>query len=298
MINELKKYGDIEEHASLKNLNTYHIDGSVRYLISPYSVNDLVNVLKTLNENNIRYFILGNGSNIVLQDEEYNGAFIKMNYINGIEIHPKLNLAYAEAGAMLPKLVQESINNSLMGLEFAAGIPGTVGGSIYGNAGAYNACILDYIISVTVLDENLEVKVIEHEDISYSYRNTMFKEEKKYIILGAKFFLKEGDKENSKEIIEDRRNRRISSQPLEFPSAGSVFRNPEGDYAGRLIESCNLKGYKIGGAEVSEKHANFIINSNNATGKDIQDLINYVHDTVLSKTKVDLHIEQEFVDWK
>lgn len=298
MINELKKYGDIEEHASLKNLNTYHIDGSVRYLISPYSVNDLVNVLKTLNENNIRYFILGNGSNIVLQDEEYNGAFIKMNYINGIEIHPKLNLAYAEAGAMLPKLVQESINNSLMGLEFAAGIPGTVGGSIYGNAGAYNACILDYIISVTVLDENLEVKVIEHENISYSYRNTMFKEEKKYIILGAKFFLKEGDKENSKEIIEDRRNRRISSQPLEFPSAGSVFRNPEGDYAGRLIESCNLKGYKIGGAEVSEKHANFIINSNNATGKDIQDLINYVHDTVLSKTKVDLHIEQEFVDWK
>lgn len=298
MINELKKYGDIEEHASLKNLNTYHIDGSVRYLISPYSVNDLVNVLKTLNENNIRYFILGNGSNIVLQDEEYNGAFIKMNYINGIEIHPKLNLTYAEAGAMLPKLVQESINNSLMGLEFAAGIPGTVGGSIYGNAGAYNACILDYIISVTVLDENLEVKVIEHENISYSYRNTMFKEEKKYIILGAKFFLKEGDKENSKEIIEDRRNRRISSQPLEFPSAGSVFRNPEGDYAGRLIESCNLKGYKIGGAEVSEKHANFIINSNNATGKDIQDLINYVHDTVLSKTKVDLHIEQEFVDWK
>ncbi len=298
MINELKQYGSVEENASLKNLNTYHIAGKAKYLVSPNSINDLIQIIKIIKENDLQYFILGNGSNIVLNDREYNGVIIRLNQLNGIEIHPQLNMAYAEAGAMLPKLVQEAVNNSLMGLEFAAGIPGTIGGSIYGNAGAYNSCILDYVTSVTVLDEDLNVKVIEHENITYSYRTSMFKEEKKYIILAAKFFLKEGDQSNSLNIIEDRRQRRIASQPLEYPSAGSVFRNPEGDFAGRLIESCDLKGYRIGGAEVSSKHANFIINVNNATGKDIYTLIKHVHDTVLEKTNVDLHIEQEFIDWE
>ena len=298
MIDKLREFAEIEEHATLKNLNTYRIGGTARMLVSPNSITDLINVLKVLKENNIKYFILGNGSNVILNNREYNGAVIKLNKLNGIEIHPELKMAYAEAGAMLPKLVAESINKSLTGLEFAAGIPGTVGGSIYGNAGAYNACILDYVTSVTVLDENLEVLTLEHEDIEYGYRTTMFKEKKNYIILGAKFFLKEGDKQSSLDIIEDRRKRRVESQPLEYPSAGSVFRNPEGDFAGRLIESCNLKGYKIAGAEVSEKHANFRINSNNASSQDVYKLINHVHKTVLEKTNVDLLIEQEFIDWE
>lgn len=298
MINKLRELADVEEHATLKHLNTYRIGGTAKYLISPNSISDLVNVLKLLKEENIKYFVLGNGSNVVLNSREYDGAVIRLNKLNGIEIHPELQMAYAEAGAMLPKLVTESTNKSLTGLEFAAGIPGTIGGSIYGNAGAYNACILDYVTSVTVLDENLEIKTIEHENIEYSYRTSMFKESKKYIILGAKFFLKEGEKQSSLDIIEDRRNRRIASQPLEYPSAGSVFRNPEGDFAGRLIESCNLKGFRIGGAEVSEKHANFIINKENATSNDVYKLINHVHKTVLEKTNVDLLIEQEFIDWE
>lgn len=298
MINELRKYADVEEHVSLKNLNTYRIDGKAKMLVSPNSVSDLVSVLNVLKENNQKYFILGGGSNIVLNDREYDGAVIRLNKLNGVEIHPELNMAYAEAGAMLPKLANESIEKGLTGLEFAAGIPGTVGGSIYGNAGAYNACIMDYVSFVTVLDENLEVKTIEHENIEYSYRTSMFKETKKYIILGAKFFLKEGEKQSSLDIIADRRRRRVESQPLEYPSAGSVFRNPEGDFAGRLIESCELKGFNIGGAEVSEKHANFIINKNNATGSDVYKLIKHVHQTVLDKTNVDLVIEQEFIDWE
>ena len=298
MINELRKYADVEEHVSLKNLNTYRIDGKAKMLVSPNSVSDLVSVLNVLKENNQKYFILGGGSNIVLNDREYDGAVIRLNKLNGVEIHPELNMAYAEAGAMLPKLANESIEKGLTGLEFAAGIPGTIGGSIYGNAGAYNACIMDYVSSVTVLDENLEIKTIEHENIEYSYRTSMFKETKKYIILGAKFFLKEGEKQSSLDIIADRRRRRVESQPLEYPSAGSVFRNPEGDFAGRLIESCELKGFNIGGAEVSEKHANFIINKNNATGSDVYKLIKHVHQTVLDKTNVDLVIEQEFIDWE
>lgn len=298
MIRLLEEHATIEEHVSLKKYNTYRIDSMARYLVSPNSIQDLASVLEILKENNIKFIILGNGSNVVLNDREYDGAIIKLDKLNGIEVNPNMDMAYAEAGAMLPKLAQESINKGLTGLEFAISIPGTVGGCIYGNAGAYNSCILDYVESVTVMDENYDVKVIEHEDITYSYRHSMFKEQKNLIILGAKFFLKEGDKENSLAIIEDRRQRRVASQPLEYPSAGSVFRNPEGDFAGRLIESCNLKGYKIGGAEVSEKHANFIINSNNASGEDIYKLIKYVHDTVLEKTNVDLIIEQEFIDWE
>lgn len=298
MIRLLEDYATVEMHASLKKYNTYRVEGSAKYLISPNSITDLSSVIKILRESNEKFYILGNGSNVVINDKEYDGAVIRLDKINGIEINPKMHMAYAEAGAMLPKLANESINQGLTGLEFAVSIPGTIGGAIYGNAGAYNACILDYVESVTVLDENYDVRVIEHEDISYSYRHSMFKEQKNLIILGAKFFLKEGDKANSLEIIEDRRQRRIATQPLEFPSAGSVFRNPDGDFAGRLIESCNLKGYKIGGAEVSEKHANFIINSNNASGEDIYKLINYVHDHVLEKTNVDLIVEQEFIDWE
>lgn len=298
MINDLQQYGDIQEHASLKGLNTYRIPGQAKYLVSPNSINDLISVLKYLKEHNIKYFIIGGGSNIVLNDREYDGAVIRLNKLNGIEFHADLEMAYAEAGAVLAKVAKESVKESLSGLEFAAGIPGTIGGAIYGNAGAYNCCIMDYVSSVTVLDENLEVQTIEHEDIEYGYRTTMFKEKKNYIILGAKLFLKKGDKETSLETIEERRIRRMESQPLEYPSAGSVFRNPEGDYAGRLIESCNLKGYKIGGAEVSEKHANFVINKDKATGKDIHDLILYIHDSVLEKTSVDLKMEQEFIDWE
>ena len=298
MINDLKQYGDIEEHASLKCLNTYRIPGSAKYLISPNSINDLISILKILKEKKIKFFILGGGSNIILNDKEYNGAVIRLNKLNGIEFHPELEMAYAEAGAPFARLAKESVNESLSGLEFAAGIPGTIGGAIFGNAGAYNSCILDYITSVTVLDKNFEIQTIEHEDIEYGYRTTMFKEKRNYIILGAKFFLKKGDKQASLETIEQRRIRRMESQPLEYPSAGSVFRNPEGDFAGRLIESCDLKGYSIGGAEVSEKHANFVINKNKATGKDVHDLVLYIHDNVLAKTNVDLQMEQEFIDWE
>lgn len=298
MINTLKQYGEVTEHASLKNMNTYRIDGKAKILIEPNSINDLVEVIKTLREYKEPYFILGAGSNIVLNDKEIDGVVIKFSKLNGIEVYPEEDTIYAEAGAMLPKVVIDSVNNGLCGLEFAAGIPGTIGGAVYGNAGAYNACIMDYVKSVTVLDQNNKIVTLENDDIFYEYRNTMFKQTKKYIILGAKLYLREGSKEESESIMADRKKRRVESQPLEFPNAGSVFRNPEGDFAGRLIEECELKGYRIGGAEVSTKHANFIINKENATGKDVHDLILHVHDTVKEKTGVDLLIEQEFVDWE
>ena len=298
MLEELKKHADVLENISLKKYNTYHIGGDTRYLVSPFSINDVVETIKILDNYKVPYLVLGNGSNVILSSKKYEGAIIRLNNLAGIAIHPELHMAYAEAGAMFPKLVMDTVDKGLAGLEFAAGIPGTIGGSIYGNAGAYNSCIMDYIDSVSVLNkETYEIEELEHEDITYTYRDSMFKEGKKYIILSAKFFLKPGEKSSSIAILEDRKRRRVESQPLEYPSAGSVFRNPEGDFAGRLIEACNLKGTAIGGAEVSEKHANFIINKDNATSDDVYELINLVHDTVLETTTVDLIIEQEFIGW-
>ena len=187
MIETIKKHADVLEDVPLNKYNTYHIGGITKYLVSPLSINDLVEVIKILDENKVPYFILGNGSNVVLSSKKFEGAIIRLNNIAGIAIHPELSRAYAEAGAMFPKLVMESIEKGLTGLEFAGGIPGTIGGSIYSNAGAYNACIMDYVESVTVLNkETYEIEELEHEDITYSYRNTMFKEEKKYIVLSAK----------------------------------------------------------------------------------------------------------------
>ena len=298
MQEELKIHAELQEDVDIKKYNTYKIGGKVRFLIEPYSITDLVEVIKILDEHNVKFIILGNGSNVVISSKYYDGAMIKLSKLTGISIKPELNIAYAEAGAFMPSLVMDSINKGLTGLEFAGGIPGTVGGCIYGNAGAYNACIMDYVSSVTVLDRSTyEIEELEHEDIEYSYRWTSFKEKKNYIILSAKLYLKAGDKKNSIAILEDRKQRRLASQPLEYPSAGSVFRNPEGDFAGRIIEACGLKGKTIGGAEVSKKHANFIINTGNATSDDVYQLINYVHDTILETTTVDLIIEQEFIGW-
>ena len=197
---------------------------------------------------------------------------------------------------MLPRLVNEVVNNCLTGLEWASGIPGTVGGSVIGNAGAYLSDIFTYITSVKVLLDN-EVKILNKEDINYSYRHTSLKDNKDVIVLSVKLKLEKGNSDESRRIMQQRFERRISSQPLEYPSAGSVFRNPEGNYAGKLIEDCGLKGKRIGGAMVSEKHANFIINYENATCSDIRDLIKLVHDTVLENTGVDLILEQELIEW-
>lgn len=295
MQEELSLYGKVYENYNLRNNNTFKLDSICKYFVLPNTINDLQELIKYLKERKEKYFIIGNGSNIILDNDLQEYVVISLSNLNAIEVHKEYNMIYAEAGAMLPKVANQAIENELAGLEFATGIPGTIGGSIVGNAGAYNSQLLDYISSVTILNEKLEIVTLEHEDITYGYRTSMFKNNKDIIILSAKLFLSDGNKEESLKIVEDRKARRISSQPLEYPSAGSVFRNPVGDAAGRLIEICGLKGMRIGGAEVSLKHANFIINKGNATSNDVIELINLVHDKVLEKTKVDLIKEQEYI---
>ncbi len=191
-----------------------------------------------------------------------------------------------------------TIDNNLKGLEWATGIPGTIGGAIVGNAGAYKSEVFDYVKEVYVLDKNLDYQVLSADEVNHSYRYTMFKDDKSYIVLGAKLSLNEGIRASSMELVQDRLNRRMSSKPLEFPSAGSVFRNPdEVTPAGRLIEEAGLKEYNIGGAYVAEKHANFIINKENATSDDIIKLITKIKDEVKEKNNIDLTLEQEIVKW-
>lgn len=295
MIKELQKYGRVKENVDLKNYNTYKISTFADYLVDVFDEESLVDLVKYLNGNNVKYFIIGNGSNVVLDDAKYNGVVIKLSELNKIDIDD--DEVYVGAGVMLPKLVNETVNNCLCGLEWASGIPGTVGGAIVGNAGAYLSEIFDFVLSVKIFDgEN--IKVLNKNDINYEYRHTSLANDKSIIVLGVKLKLEKGNSDESLMLMKKRMERRIESQPLEYPNAGSTFRNPENDHAGRLIEECGLKGKKIGGAMVSEKHANFIINYDNASASDVRTLIKLVHDTVLEKTGVDLILEQELIDWR
>lgn len=292
-MNDIKGISIIE-NASLKNLNTYKIESHAKYLIKVETLDGLINILKYLKNNKIKHFILGAGSNIII-DEYFDGAIIKLIGLKKITINH--DIITCEAGAMMGTLACESMNHDLTGLEWAINIPGTIGGSIVGNAGAYNKDIFDNLISIKVLTEDLLLKEIKKEEISYTYRHTNLKG-KPWIVIEATFKLEQGNKDKSLELVEDRKKRREATQPLDMPSAGSVFRNPTNDHAGRLIEEAGLKGKKIGGAMVSLKHANFIVNAGGATSNDIKNLIKLVHTQVKEKFNVDLVLEQEIIDWK
>lgn len=284
----------IIKDVNLKNYNTYKIEAKCDYLIDVLSIQGLIDLLAYLKNNNISYMILGNGSNVIL-DNYFKGVIIKLSGLNYVNISK--NTVSVGAGAMMGSLATNTINENLTGLEWAINIPGTIGGSVVNNAGAYNSEMFDNLVSVKVLNKNLEVEEILKENIIYSYRHTNIKD-LGLIVLEATFLLDDGDMEYSKEIIKDRCERRKNSQPLDMPSAGSVFRNPDGDFAGRLIEAVGLKGRKVGGAEVSNKHANFIVNTGNATSNDIKNLIKLIKDEVKKEFDIDLVLEQEIIDWK
>jgi len=290
----LNKYGEVLENASLENYNTYGIKATTKYLVKPNSLDNLKELINYLKDNNISYYILGGGSNVILPDNIFNGVVITLENLNNLEINDEL--VEVEAGINLGIFVNTCINNSLGGLEYLALIPGTLGGALYGNAGVGNNCIYDYLENITILKDN-EFITLEKKDINYSYRHTCFKNSDA-IIVSATFKLYKDDTSNLKEIVKENRKKRLNSQPLEYKNAGSVFKNPEGDYAGRLIESLGLKGYTIGGAQISEKHANFIINVGNATGSDIRNLIKYIQEKVYNEYEIKLELEQIIKDWE
>lgn len=296
MIKNFTRSNNIEmyEDVSLKKYNTYRLDVKCDYLVFPKDIDEVVKLISFLKENNYKYLVLGNGSNVVFKNNRYNGVVIKLSKLDKIEFDG--DKVVVGAGVALSKLANMAINNSLSGLEFSVSIPGEIGASVSMNAGAYNESFSDVFVSAKVLTPKLEIIELTNEDMDFSYRNSFIKKNRDYIVLEVVLKLKPGNKEEMNAVIEKRFEKRKATQPLEYPSAGSVFRNPEGMYAGKLIEDANLKGYSIGGAMISDMHANFIINKDNATGEDIINLINLAKDKVKENNNIDLYLEQVIID--
>ena len=287
-------YGEVLENVSLKDYNTYKIGGKTRYLVKPYNIDSLKELLIYIKNNTLKYIIIGNGSNIILPDSDYDGVVILLSKLNEIKINE--NTVNAFCGVSLTYFVNELVKNNLGGLESLSGIPGTLGGAIVNNAGCYGQTISDKLNSVTYL-ENGEIKTINKEECNFSYRDSIFKKNKNFIILSAKFILDYKNKEEMLNIIKENMIKRNTSQPLNYPNAGSVFRNLIGYSAGKLIEDAGLKNYHINGAYVSDKHANFIINKDNASSEDIIELIEYIQKEISEKYNIKLKLEQEIIKY-
>lgn len=280
------------KNVSLKKFNTYRLDVMCNYLVYPKDELELVNLLRFLKDNNIEYLVLGGGSNVILARPCFD-VVIKLDRLNKVVI--ECNIVTSGAGTSLISLANTCMREGLRGLAFAGGIPGCVGASTAMNAGAYKEDMASIIKEVRVINPDLEVITMNNGELMFSYRDSFLKRNKGYICIETVFEMTYEDSDSIKNIMDDRRQRRIDSQPLDMPSAGSVFRNPDGLSAGKLIEDIGLKGYTIGGAQISNKHANFIVNIGGATYDDIIKLIEYTKKRVKEEYNIELLLEQEII---
>ena len=286
--------GDVIPNVVIKKCTTYKVGGHALALVSPYTISDLQHLLSLLKKEKMKYKVIGFGSNLIFNDGLYNGILIRLDNLDGLTIRDRV--VTVGAGYSLMKLSLKTARLGLSGLEFASGIPGSIGGAIFMNAGAYNSDMGYVVRSIRVLTPELEVKTMYNYDLDFHYRSSFLQKNPGYICLEAKIILKHGNIDEITELISNRRKRRLETQPLEYPSAGSVFRNPEGMSAWSLIEEVGYKGKHIGDAYVSEKHANFIINKGHATGEDVKQLITDIREKVKKEKGITLKIEQEFVE--
>ena len=273
---------------SLKKHTTYGIGGPADLMIFPKSKQDLIKVIEIINENKIQLTILGSGSNVLVSDNGIRGAVISLkNSLKQIEVDE--NILYAECGTMLGKIVKHAVKNNLIGLENLNGVPGTLGGALIMNAGAWGGEISENLIHVEVINSKSGIQKIQKKDLNFSYRQSSFNKDD--ILLSAKFNLKKADKDIIKENFIEAQSGRKKSQPLNKRSAGSLFKNPKNNSAGKLLDEAGLKGFSIGDAKISEKHANFFINDGDATSKDMLMLIKKAHKEVKDKFNVNLSLE-------
>lgn len=272
---------------------TFKIGGPADYFLMPDKGEDVGRVIKICKEKEIPYFILGNGSNLLVGDGGYRGAVIQI-YRNMSSVTVEGNEITAQAGALLSAVAAAAKNASLTGFEFAGGIPGTIGGAVVMNAGAYGGEMKDVLTEVTVMNAEGDIFTLTTEELELGYRTSIIKTAG-YIVLEAKIRLKEGDPEVIRETMKDLTIRRTTKQPLEYPSAGSTFKRPEGYFAGKLIMDSGLAGYQVGGAQVSEKHCGFVINAGDATARDVRTLMDNVRDIVYKKYGVTLEPEVKFL---
>lgn len=272
---------------------TFRTGGAADIFVIPDSINSISNVIKVCIENNVDYYIIGKGSNLLVKDEGYRGVIICVyDTLDDVSFEEDGDFCYVMAGAgiMLIKLAMLIAGKELEGFEYASGIPGTLGGAVTMNAGAYGGEIKDNIISAKVMDQKGDVYVLSKDELALGYRNSIIQKER-YIVLEATFRLKKGNAQEIKAKMDDFNGRRRDKQPLEYPSAGSTFKRPEGYFAGKLIQDAGLSGYRVGGACVSSKHCGFVINDKNATSTDILQLMKDVDEKVYSAFGV--HLEPE-----
>lgn len=285
---------EVEFNVDLKNLNTYGIGGKTKFLVYPRNKSELVELIKKIKLSKTPFYILGGGSNVIFPDEDFNGVMIKLNHFDNFEILG--DIVKVESGLVLGRFIKKMLDLGFVNLSNLFGIPGTVGGAVIGNVGANGSTLFDYVVDVTILDTDGEIKVLKKDEIDYGYRYTEFKNSDK-IILGATLMVEKGDVNEAWENIKINLEKRKLSQPLEKKNAGSVFKNPTGLSAGKLIEECGLKGLRVNDACVSEKHANFIVNLGSATSGDILELIAKVQSVVKEKKGILLELEQIVVKW-
>ena len=281
----------VRENISLKNYNTFKIGGKTRYFFAAKNKDKLVSAILVAKKLKLPFFILGNGSNLLVSDKGFKGLVVKIKSgmwkVEGSK-------TYAEAGVFLTQLLTLALKNNLTGLEWAIGIPGTLGGAIYGNAGAFGKSMSNIVKEVEVYDtNNRKIKILKNKDCKFGYRQSIFKNNKNLIIISAKLRLKKGNKEKIKQKMRAYSNHRVRTQPLKFPSIGSIFKNPKGLFAAELIEKCGLKGKRTGNVQVSEKHSNFIINLGKGKARDVLKLINLIKKRV--KEKFEVNLEEEII---
>ncbi len=284
---------NILENASLAPYCSMKVGGNAKYIALPKTINELTEVVNVCRAKDEKYIIVGNCSNLIFPDAGFDGTVIVTSNVRGVGLDGNKITAYC--GETLSSLARFACDSSFTGLEFCYGIPGTVGGAVFMNAGAYGGDISQRLVSCELLDENGNVFIADNDFMEFGYRRSVL-EKKNYILLSATFECVIGDKTEIRAKMDELMNKRKTSQPLEYPSCGSAFKRPEGHYAGALIEQCGLKGYSIGGARVSEKHAGFIINGGNATATDVTDLLKYVSDFVFEKTEVRLEPEIRVIE--
>ena len=268
---------------------TFRIGGPADYFVMPETVEELANVLKLCKEENTPYFILGNGSNLLVGDKGFRGVVIQL-YKNFDGLSVEGTKITAKSGAMLIRVAKEAGKAGLTGLEFASGIPGTIGGAMVMNAGAYGGEMKDVVTSVTVLTKDGDIKTLSGDEMNFRYRGSVVEDEG-YIVLEAVMELKEGNLEEIQARMDELSVQRRTKQPIEYPSAGSTFKRPEGYFAGKLIQDAELRGYQVGGAQVSEKHCGFVINVGGATAADVMQLMQDVSDKVMEQFGVTLEPE-------
>ncbi|MFP4976162.1 UDP-N-acetylmuramate dehydrogenase [Paenibacillus sp. CN-4] len=294
-LDELRKLmdkGTISGNESLKGHVFTRMGGAADILAAPASYEEVLRIVEYARERGIPVTVLGNGSNVIIRDGGVRGIVLQTSGLDGMEYRD--GLLYAQCGATIIGASRYALQLGLTGLEFACGIPGTVGGALYMNAGAYGGEVKDVLASALAVDEHGKLVTLEHDQLEWGYRKSVFSKGH-YIVLEARFALKPGEEEAIRSEMERLTELRESKQPLEYPSCGSVFKRPPGHFAGKLIQDSGLQGTRIGGAEVSRKHAGFIVNANDASAGDYIRLISHVRETVKQKFGVELETEVEII---